>query len=57
MAGSVLEHDCRCGALGHMHFGHGLAAGARTEFNASFLDVGGRIKTDQLGSEAGSEAS
>lgn len=21
MAGSALEHDCRCGALGHIHFG------------------------------------
>ncbi len=25
MAGGVLEHDCRCGALGHLHFGHGVA--------------------------------
>ena len=25
MAGDVLEHDCRCGGLGHLHFSHGVA--------------------------------
>jgi|HubBroStandDraft_6_1064221.scaffolds.fasta_scaffold1363247_2 hypothetical protein len=25
MAGGVLEHDCRCGGLGNLHFGHGVA--------------------------------
>jgi hypothetical protein len=52
MAGSVLEHDCRCGALDHIHFGHGFAGGVRTEFDASLLGVGGRIKADELVSEA-----
>lgn len=27
MAKGDLEHDCRQGALGHMHFGHGFAGG------------------------------